>query len=243
MLREISFLRNFFIMQVHFYGLYARVLEVATRGSSPMCIAGRNALAIGERDLSCRFESYVARHKEPRIRALHARPGESSPQRWIRSPSSCAARKKIPKWIDLVVPLTLCLSSTCFLADPGKAKRDNWIAVTVNREERKGERWPLDFREFLCERNWYLLLRFRTNGFDRQWNRYGRENFDYGFLIKNPSIWILKQPTDCVWASWVRILKCHKNCAISRRETSLSFLPNVFAHVCIHVHVQSKARD
>lgn len=137
----------------------------------------------GERDLSCRFESYVARHKEPRIRALHARPGESSPQRWIRSPSSCAARKRIPKWIDLVVPLTLCLVFCLSSRGSWESQRDNWIVVTVNRHRDRGrkrekDRWPLDFHEFLCERNWYSLFRFHTNGFDRQWNRYGRENFD-----------------------------------------------------------------
>jgi len=186
---------------MHFYTRFIRESPWG-RGAkiSSMYTVGRNALAICERPVLS-FRKLRGRTQEPRIRALE-RPGESSSQRWIRSPSSYAAhpivdrprrpfkesdyalkienrgleirirsieternglKLKFSRWSSShLQPAILnlqcvviwvwygfhalhifCLSSTHLPADPEKAKRDNWIAVTVNRitlNERERER-------------------------------------------------------------------------------------------------------
>jgi len=81
---------------MHFYTRFIRESPWG-RGAKigSMYIVGRNALAICERPVLS-FRKLRGRTQEPRIRALE-RPGESSSQRWIRSPSSYTAHPKVDR--------------------------------------------------------------------------------------------------------------------------------------------------
>jgi len=105
---KISSLRNFLVILTGCSDVLLRIIckSPRDRGTriNPMCIVERNALAICERPVLS-FRKLRGQTQESRIECWGARPGESSPQRWIHSPSSYVACKRITKWIDLVVPL------------------------------------------------------------------------------------------------------------------------------------------